>query len=135
MEQERKIKVLVAKPGLDGHDRGAKVLSFGLMNQGMEVIYTGRRQSAKEIANAAIQEDVDVVGLSCLSGAHLTIFPKVVDLLKEGNAADILVIGGGVIPEEHIPILKEKGIAEIFGSGSFVEDIAEFIRKNVRETN
>lgn len=133
MEQERKIKVLVAKPGLDGHDRGAKVLAFGLRDQGMEVIYTGRRQSAKQIVNAALQEDVDVVGLSCLSGAHLTLFPKVVELLKEEKADDVLIIGGGVIPDEHIPILKEKGVTEIFRSGSMVKDIAEFIRQNVRK--
>lgn len=135
MAQERKIKVLVAKPGLDGHDRGAKVLSFGLRDQGMEVIYTGRRQSAKQIATAALQEDVDVVGLSCLSGAHLTFFPKVVELLKEAGAKDILIIGGGVIPEDHIPILKEKGISEIFVSGAMVKDIAAYIRENVRKTS
>ena len=134
MEQERKIKVLIAKPGLDGHDRGAKVLAFGLRDQGMEVIYTGRRQSAKQIATSALQEDVDVVGMSCLSGAHLTFFPKVVELLKEQKADDVLVIGGGVIPEDHIPKLKEKGIAEIFCSGSMITDIAEFIRNNVRKT-
>ncbi len=133
MAQERKIKVLVAKPGLDGHDRGAKVLSFGLRDQGMEVIYTGRRQSAKQIANTALQEDVDVVGLSCLSGAHLTFFPKVVELLNEEGAEDVLVIGGGVIPEDHIPILKEKGIAEIFTSGAMTKDIAKYIRSNVRK--
>ncbi len=133
MAQERKIKVLVAKPGLDGHDRGAKVLSFGLRDQGMEVIYTGRRQSAKQIANTALQEDVDVVGMSCLSGAHLTFFPKVVELLREQDAGDVLVIGGGVIPEDHIPILKEKGIAEIFTSGAMTKDIAEYIRSNVRK--
>lgn len=133
MEQERKIKVLVAKPGLDGHDRGAKVLAFGLRDQGMEVIYTGRRQSAKQIVNSALQEDVDVVGLSCLSGAHMTFFPKVVELLRGEDAGDVLVIGGGVIPEEHIPKLKEKGITEIFVSGAMVKDIAKFIRENVRQ--
>ena len=135
MAQERKIKVLVAKPGLDGHDRGAKVLSFGLRDQGMEVIYTGRRQSAQQIATSALQEDVDVVGLSCLSGAHLTFFPKVVELLKAEGAADVLVIGGGVIPEDHIPILKEKGISEIFVSGAMVKDIAAYIRENVRKAS
>ena len=131
VKQERKIKVLIAKPGLDGHDRGAKVLSFGLRDQGMEVIYTGRRQSAKQIANSALQEDVDVVGLSCLSGAHMTFFPKVVNLLRENNAEDILVIGGGIIPEDHIPVLKEKGIADVFGPGTLVKDIADFINNNV----
>jgi len=135
MEQEKKIKVLIAKPGLDGHDRGAKVLAFGLRNMGMEVIYTGRRQSAEQIVNAAIQEDVDVVGLSCLSGAHMTFFPKVSNLLKEQKADDVLIIGGGVIPDDHIPVLKDKGIAEIFGSGSMIKDIAHFISKNVRQTS
>ncbi|HCX89935.1 MAG: methylmalonyl-CoA mutase [Deltaproteobacteria bacterium CG12_big_fil_rev_8_21_14_0_65_43_10] len=133
MEKERKIKVLIAKPGLDGHDRGAKVLSFGLRDQGMEVIYTGRRQSAQQIVNSALQEDVDVVGLSILSGAHLTFFPKVMDLLRENDAGDMLVIGGGIIPEEHIPILKEKGVAEIFGPGTLIKKIAEYIKENVRK--
>ncbi|MFA4909546.1 MAG: cobalamin B12-binding domain-containing protein [Desulfobacteria bacterium] len=133
MERERKIKVLIAKPGLDGHDRGAKVLSFGLRDQGMEVIYTGRRQSVQQIVNSALQEDVDVVGLSILSGAHLTFFPKVVNLLRENDAGDMLVIGGGIIPDEHIPILKEKGVTEIFGPGTLIKDIGDFIRKNVRK--
>ena len=132
MEQERKIKVLIAKPGLDGHDRGAKVLAFGLRDHGMEVIYTGRRQSAKMIVNSALQEDVDVVGLSCLSGAHMTFFPKVVDLLKDEKVEDVLIIGGGIIPDEDIPKLKERGIAEIFTSGTMIKDIAEFIKQNVR---
>ena len=133
MGKERKIKVLIAKPGLDGHDRGAKVLSFGLRDQGMEVIYTGRRQSAQQIVNSALQEDVDVVGLSILSGAHLTYFPKVVDLLRENDAGDMLVIGGGIIPDEHIPILKEKGVKEIFGPGTMIKEIGDFIRENVRK--
>ncbi len=133
MEQDRKIKVLIAKPGLDGHDRGAKVLAFGLRDHGMEVIYTGRRQSAKNIVNSAIQEDVDVVGLSCLSGAHMTFFPKVVNLLKEEKAEDVLVVGGGIIPDEDIPKLKEKGVAEIFGPGTMIKKIAEYIKENVRK--
>ncbi|MDY6856547.1 MAG: cobalamin B12-binding domain-containing protein [Thermodesulfobacteriota bacterium] len=133
MEQERKIKVLIAKPGLDGHDRGAKVLAFGLRDHGMEVIYTGRRQSAKNIVNSAIQEDVDVVGLSCLSGAHMTFFPNVVKLLQEEKAEDVLVVGGGIIPDEDIPRLKEKGVAEIFGPGTMIKEIAEYIKKNVRK--
>ena len=134
MEQEAKIKVLVAKPGLDGHDRGAKVLAFGLRDEGMEVIYTGRRQTPQMIADAAIQEDVNVVGLSCLSGAHTTFFPKVVNLLKEKQAGDVMVIGGGIIPDEDIPDLKSKGIAEIFGPGTLIKVIADYIRKNVKQT-
>ena len=130
MEGGKKLKVLVAKPGLDGHDRGAKVIAFGLRNHGMEVIYTGRRQSAEKIVNAAIQEDVDVIGLSCLSGAHMTFFPKVIKLLKEKKAEDIMVIGGGIIPEEDIPALKDSGISEIFGPGTLIKDIAEFIQTN-----
>jgi len=133
MDEEKKIRVIIAKPGLDGHDRGAKVLAFGLRDHGMEVIYTGRRQSAEKIVKAALQEDVDVVGLSCLSGAHLTFFPKVVDLLKEKNAEEILVIGGGIIPDDHIPILKEKGISEIFGPGTMMDEIVDYIRTNVRK--
>ena len=133
MDEEKKIRVIIAKPGLDGHDRGAKVLAFGLRDHGMEVIYTGRRQSAEKIVKAALQEDVDVVGLSCLSGAHLTFFPKVVDLLKEKNAEEILVIGGGIIPDDHIPILKEKGISEIFGPGTMMDEIVTYIREHVRK--
>ena len=133
MDEEKKIRVIIAKPGLDGHDRGAKVLAFGLRDHGMEVIYTGRRQSAEKIVKAALQEDVDVIGLSCLSGAHLTFFPKVIDLLKEKNAEEILVIGGGIIPDDHIPILKEKGISEIFGPGTMMDEIVDYIRTNVRK--
>ena len=110
---ERKIRVLVAKPGLDGHDRGAKVIARALRDAGMEVIYTGLRQTPEQIVNAAIQEDVDVIALSILSGAHNHLFPRVVELLKERGVDDILVFGGGVIPEEDIPFLKSKGIAEI----------------------
>ncbi len=133
MDEEKKIRVIIAKPGLDGHDRGAKVLAFGLRDHGMEVIYTGRRQSAEKIVKAALQEDVDVVGLSCLSGAHLTFFPKVVNLLKEKNAEEILVIGGGIIPDDHIQILKKKGISEIFGPGTLMDEIVDYIRNNVRK--
>ncbi|MDY6933303.1 MAG: cobalamin B12-binding domain-containing protein [Spirochaetota bacterium] len=132
MSQDKKIKVLVAKPGLDGHDRGAKVIAYGLRNQGMEVIYTGRRQSAEKIVNAAIQEDVDVIGLSILSGAHMTFFPKVIKLLKEKNAGNILVIGGGIIPDEDIPALKEKGISEVFGPGTLIKEIAEYIEQHTQ---
>ncbi len=134
MAEEKKIRVIIAKPGLDGHDRGAKVLAFGLKDHGMEVIYTGRRQSPEKIVKAALQEDVDVIGLSCLSGAHLTFFPKVVELLKEKNADDILVIGGGIIPDDHIPKLKKSGIAEIFGPGTLMDEISDYIKDNVRKT-
>ena len=130
MATEQKIRVLVAKPGLDGHDRGAKVLALALRDAGMEVIYTGLRQTPEQIATAAVQEDVQVVGLSCLSGAHLHLFPRVVELLKEQGADDILVIGGGIIPENDIPELKNKGTAEIFGPGSSTQDIIQFIQDN-----
>jgi methylmalonyl-CoA mutase C-terminal domain/subunit len=126
-----KIRVLVAKPGLDGHDRGAKVLALALRDAGMEVIYTGLRQTAEQIATAAIQEDVDVVGLSCLSGAHMTLFPRVVELLRAQGADDIQVIGGGIIPESDVPELKAKGTAEIFGPGSSLEDIVRYIQDHV----
>lgn len=126
------IKVLIAKPGLDGHDRGAKVLALALRDEGFEVIYTGRRQTPESIVQAAIQEDVDVIGLSCLSGAHNYLFPKVIELLADKGIDDILVIGGGIIPEDDIPILKQKGIREIFGPGSRIQDIANYIRRNVK---
>jgi len=132
MVQQRTIRVLIAKPGLDGHDRGAKVIALGLRDEGMEVIYTGLRQTPDKIAEAAEQEDVDVVGLSCLSGGHKYLFPRVVELLREKDMADVLVIGGGIIPDEDIPYLKEKGINEILGPGTFVKDIADYIRKNVQ---
>jgi methylmalonyl-CoA mutase C-terminal domain/subunit len=122
----------MAKPGLDGHDRGAKVLTLGLRDEGMEVIYTGLRQTPEKIAQAAIQEDVDVVGLSCLSGAHNYLFPRVVELLKERGSGDILVIGGGLIPDEDVPRLKEKGISAIFTAGAAIHTIAEYIRQNVK---
>jgi len=132
MVQQRTIRVLIAKPGLDGHDRGAKVIALGLRDEGMEVIYTGLRKTPDKIAEAAEQEDVDVVGLSCLSGGHKYLFPRVVELLREKDMADVLVIGGGIIPDEDIPYLKEKGINEILGPGTFVKDIADYIRKNVQ---
>ena len=135
MAQERPIKVLLAKPGLDGHDRGAKVLTLGLRDEGMEVIYTGLRQTPETIVQAAIQEDVDVVGLSCLSGAHNYLFPQVVKLLKEKGKGDVLVIGGGIIPKEDIPNLKGAGVREIFGPGTFIKDIANFIRSNVKQAS
>ena len=128
----RKIRVLIAKPGLDGHDRGAKVIARALRDAGMEVIYTGIRQTPEQIANAAIQEDVDVVGLSSLSGAHNNLFPRVVQILREKGAEDILVFGGGIIPVDDIPELKRAGIRKIFQPGASTEDIIKYIQKNVR---
>ena len=130
----RKIRVLVAKPGLDGHDRGAKVIARALRDAGMEVIYTGIRQTPEQIANAAIQEAVDIVGLSSLSGAHLALFPKVVQILKEKGAEDIIVFGGGIIPVDDIPVLKKAGIREIFQPGASTEDIIKYIQKTVKTT-
>jgi len=123
------IRVLIAKPGLDGHDRGAIVIAHALRDAGMEVIYTGIRQTPEQIANTAIQEDVRVVGLSCLSGAHSRLFPKVVELLRAKGAPDILVFGGGIIPEEDIRSLKKAGIAEIFGPGTMTSDIIDFLKQ------
>jgi len=131
MKSERRIRVLAAKPGLDGHDRGIKVVASALMDAGMEVIYTGLRQTPMQIVESAIQEDVDVIALSSLSGAHDYLFPAVMALLKEKEADDILVLGGGIIPEEDIPALKEAGIAEIFGPGTRTGDIIQFIRDHV----
>ncbi len=128
---DKKIKVLVAKPGLDGHDRGAKVVSRALRDAGMEVIYTGIRQTPEQIVATAVQEDVDSIGLSCLSGAHNKLFPKVVDLLKAQGAGDVLVFGGGIIPDEDIPGLKAAGVAEIFLPGTSTEDTIAFIKENV----
>jgi len=130
---ERTIRVLVAKPGLDGHDRGAKVIARALRDAGMEVIYTGLRQTPQQIVNAAIQEDVDCVAVSILSGAHNTLLPKIVELLRAEDADDILVVGGGVIPDEDIPSLKEKGIAEIFTPGTPTDTTIEFIRNSVKK--
>lgn len=126
---EKKIRVLVAKPGLDGHDRGAKVIARALRDAGMEVIYTGLRQTPEMIASAAVQEDVDVIGLSILSGAHNTICPRLLDLLREKNMTDVTVLVGGIIPEQDIPGLKKAGIAEIFLPGTSTMDIVDFIRK------
>jgi methylmalonyl-CoA mutase C-terminal domain/subunit len=129
---ERKIRVLVAKPGLDGHDRGAKVIARALRDAGMEVIYTGLRQTPEQIVSAAIQEDVDVIAMSILSGAHNHLFPRVTELLKARGVDDILVFGGGVIPEEDIPFLKSKGIAEVFGPGTPTAKTVEFIKTNLK---
>jgi methylmalonyl-CoA mutase C-terminal domain/subunit len=128
----RRIRVLIAKPGLDGHDRGAKVVARALRDAGMEVIYTGIRQTPEQIASAAIQEDVDVVGLSSLSGAHNNLFPKVIQILREKKAEDILVLGGGIIPIDDIPSLKKVGVREIFQPGASTEDIIKYIKQNVK---
>ncbi len=127
----KKIRVLVAKPGLDGHDRGARVIAQGLRDAGMEVIYLGLRLTPEQIVQAAIDEDADVVGLSCLSGAHMALFPQIAKLLKERSEKDILVIRGGIIPEKDITKLKEAGIAQVFGPGTPIAEVADFIRKNV----
>ena len=129
---EKRIRVLVAKPGLDGHDRGAKVVARALRDAGFEVIYTGLRQTPEQIAEAALQEDVNVVAMSILSGAHAHIFPKVVNLLKEKGMDDVLVVGGGVIPESDIPALKAAGIAEVFTPGTTTGTIIDFIKTNVQ---
>ncbi len=131
-EKERHIRVLVGKPGLDGHDRGAKALTLALRDAGMEVIYTGIRQTPESIVQTAIQEDVDVIGLSSMAGGHNYHFPRVVELLREHEADNILVIGGGIIPEDDIPSLKEKGIRGVFGPGTVTRDIVNFIRQNVK---
>ena len=123
------IRVLVAKPGLDGHDRGAKVIARALRDAGMEVIYTGLRQTSEQIAHAAIEEDVAVVCLSILSGAHMTLLPRVVDLLRAARAGDILVLAGGTIPEADIPLLKAAGIAEVFTPGTDTNDVVRYIRR------
>lgn len=133
MAGSKTIRVLIAKPGLDGHDRGAKVIARALRDSGMEVIYTGLRQTPEQIVETAIQEDVQVIGLSILSGAHNFLFPRVMELLREKNAEDILVIGGGVIPEEDIPGLKEAGIKEVFTPGTPTSEIINFIKANVSQ--
>lgn len=128
----RPIRVLVAKPGLDGHDRGAKVIARALRDAGMEVIYTGLRQTPEQIVAAAVQEDVDVVGMSILSGAHNYLFPRVVELMKEQGVDDVLIIGGGVIPDDDIPALKEAGVAEIFTPGTTTAEMIGFIKANLK---
>jgi methylmalonyl-CoA mutase C-terminal domain/subunit len=127
----RPIKVLIAKPGLDGHDRGAKVLARGLRDEGFEVVYTGLRQTPEMVATAALQEDVDVVGLSILSGAHMTLLPRICQLLRDEGMGDVLVTAGGIIPADDIPALKEAGVAEVFGPGTTIGQVAEFIRSHV----
>jgi methylmalonyl-CoA mutase, C-terminal domain len=129
---ETKIRVLLAKPGLDGHDRGVKVIARALRDAGMEVIYTGLRQTPEQIVNAAMQEDVDIVGLSILSGAHMTIFPRVVELMREKGMDDVLLFGGGIIPEDDVPRLKEAGVGAVFLPGASTEDIIKYIRESVK---
>ncbi len=129
---ERKIRVLVAKPGLDGHDRGAKIVARALRDAGMEVIYTGLHQTAEMVVEAAIQEDVDVVGLSLLSGAHMTLFVDVAKLLKKKGMSDVLIVGGGIIPEEDVPKLKKEGISAVFGPGTPCDEISDYIKKKVK---
>lgn len=126
------IRVLIAKPGLDGHDRGAKVLARGLRDEGFEVIYTGLRQTPEMIADAAEQEDVDIVGLSILSGAHMTLLPKVAALLRERGLSDVMVAAGGIIPDADIPALHDAGIAEVFGPGTSIGEIARYFRDHAR---
>ncbi|MEP6944462.1 MAG: cobalamin B12-binding domain-containing protein [Acidobacteriota bacterium] len=130
---ERKIRVLVAKPGLDGHDRGAKVIARALRDAGMEVIYTGLRQTPEMIATAALQEDVDAVGISILSGAHNTLCPRIVDLMRANGMDDTLVVVGGIVPQEDIQKLKDHGVSEVFLPGTSTEDIVTFLRSNVRQ--
>ena len=131
-ERERKIRVLIAKPGLDGHDRGAKVVARALRDAGFEVIYTGLRQTPEQVAETALQEDVNVVGLSILSGAHMRLFPEIMKLLKERGLDEILVIAGGIIPEDDVKPLKKLGIKAIFGPGTPTTEIVEYIRANVK---
>ncbi len=130
MSKERKIRVIVAKPGLDGHDRGAKVVARALRDAGMEVIYTGLRQTPEQVVEAAVQEDVHVIGLSILSGAHTYLVPRIVELLKDAGVDDVLVTVGGIIPEEDVPMLNEHGVTGIFGPGTPTDEIVEFIKEN-----
>ena len=129
------IRIVVAKPGLDGHDRGAKVVARALRDAGHEVIYTGLHQTPEQIVETAIQEDADIIGLSVLSGAHMTLFKKVIELLDERDARDILVFGGGIIPEADIPLLEETGVAKVFTPGATTTEIVEWVRENVVETS
>jgi methylmalonyl-CoA mutase C-terminal domain/subunit len=130
-DTRQKIRVLVAKPGLDGHDRGAKVVARALRDAGMEVIYSGLRQTPEMIAEAALQEDVDVVGLSVLSGAHLALLPRIVELLHQNGLDDVVVIAGGIVPDEDVPVLQAAGVDGVFGPGTLTEDIVKFIQERV----
>jgi methylmalonyl-CoA mutase C-terminal domain/subunit len=129
---ERTLRILVAKPGLDGHDRGAKIIARALRDAGFEVIYTGLHQTPEMIAEAAVQEDVDAVGLSILSGAHMTLFPAVIELLRQRGAGDVVVFGGGIIPEEDLPKLEAMGVKGIFRPGASTQEIVEWVRRNVK---
>jgi len=129
---EAKIRIVMAKPGLDGHDRGAKVVARALRDAGFEVIYTGLHQTPEMVVTAAIQEDADAIGLSILSGAHMTLFPRVVQLLREKGAGDIVVFGGGIIPEEDVTSLKSAGVAEVFTPGTSLETIVRWVREHVK---
>jgi len=130
---ERKIRVLVAKPGLDGHDRGAKVVARALRDAGMEVIYTGLRQTPEAIVSAAVQEDVDAIGVSILSGAHNTILPRIVELMRAQELNDVLLVVGGIVPDEDIPALKQSGVSEVFQPGASTQEIVDFIRQHIRK--
>jgi len=132
MQRERKIRVMVAKPGLDGHDRGARIIARAYRDAGFEVVYTGLHQTPEEIVEAAIQEDVDMIGLSSLAGAHKYLFPRVVEILREKGADDIVVCGGGIIPDDDIAFLKNAGIKEIFAPGSSLDEIVQWVKKNVK---
>ena len=132
MSQERRLRLLVGKVGLDGHDRGAKIVARALRDAGFEVIYTGLHQTPEMVVQTAIQEDVDAVSLSILSGAHNYLFPRVIELLREQDAGDVAVFGGGIVPDEDIPALKEAGVREIFTPGASTEDIVEWVRNNIR---
>jgi methylmalonyl-CoA mutase C-terminal domain/subunit len=132
MAKERKLRVLLGKPGLDGHDRGVKIIARGFRDAGFEVIYTGLHQTPEQIVNAAVQEDVDLVGLSCLSGAHLHLFSEVVKQLKEKGCGDMTIIAGGIIPAEDIPTLKKLGVKEVFLPGAPIQEIVKWVKKNVK---
>jgi methylmalonyl-CoA mutase, C-terminal domain len=131
MNQKRKIRVLVAKPGLDGHDRGARIIARTYRDAGFEVVYSGLHQTPEEVVQAAIQEDVDMIGLSSLAGAHMYLFPRVVELLQKNNADDIVVCGGGIFPEDDIPKLKKAGIKELFTPGTSLDDVVKWVEENV----
>jgi methylmalonyl-CoA mutase C-terminal domain/subunit len=135
MSAERRIRVLVAKPGLDGHDRGAKVIARAFRDAGFEVVYTGLRQTPEQIVNAALQEDVDVIGLSVLSGAHMTLCPRIMEQAHAAGLDDVLVVVGGIVPDDDIPALKSAGIAEVFGPGTTTTDIVAYVRQHVREAS
>jgi len=130
--KERKLRVMVAKPGLDGHDRGARIIARAFRDAGFEVVYTGLHQTPEEIVHAAIQEDVDMIGLSSLAGAHMYLFPRVLELLREKGVQDVAVIGGGIIPDDDITVLREAGLREIFTPGSNLEGIVQWVRENIK---